>query len=332
MKSKVIALFLLSLSISFVFAGGTKEKKIVEKLESKASVIKVGALAGPSGVGMAYMFTNTEALDTTKIEYEVLASVDVLLPKLINGDLDIGILPPNVAAKLYNANPNSIVALATVGNSMLTLITKDPSITSLSDLKEKTVSVAGQGSTPDYVFQTLIKANRIAPDSIILDYSIPTTEIAAALIGNKIKYALVPEPFATVAILNSQAENPILRALSIKTLWNEQQFGQDFPMTLCVARKEFATKYPEQLQKFLDAYKYSIEWTVANPKEAGPYVENSGFGLKSAIVTKAIPNSNYVFIPATEAKKDIEKLLETFLEFSPISIGNKLPDNGFYWK
>lgn len=297
------------------------------------SVLKAGALVGPSGLGMAYMFSNTPTIGDTAVQYETFGSVDILLPKLLNGDIDIGILPPNVAAKLFNANPESVVALATVGNSMLTLITKDDSIDELSDLAGKTVSVAGQGSTPDYVFKTLIKANKINHESITLDYSIPTPEIAAAIISDKIQYALVPEPFATVAVLNSTAAGkPVKRVLFFKDLWEKAGFGDDFPMTLCVARADFAKKHPESVKLFLDNYRKSIEWTLEHPSEAGPVVEKANLGLKGAIATKSIPFCNFVFIPASENKNNIEKLLEAFLEFSPVAIGGKLPDEGFYWK
>ena len=74
----------------------------------------------------------------------------------------------------------------------------------LSDLNGKTVYVAGQGATPEYMFKYLLQKNDIEIDTrkgVTLDYSIPTAQIAAELISGKIKYAVVPEPFATVAII-----------------------------------------------------------------------------------------------------------------------------------
>lgn len=320
-----------------VFAGGKKESALSDSRSQtdsapRAEKIRAGALVGPSGLGMAYMFAHVPSIGNTSVEYEACASVDVLLPKLINGDLDVGILPPNVAAKLYNSNPESIVALATVGRSMLALITSDPAIHTLSDLVGHTVSVAGQGSTPDYVFQTLLASEGIV-NQVTLDYSIPTPEIAAAVISGKIKYALVPEPFATVAVINSSnSSQPVKRAILMKELWTANGFGNDFPMTLVVARTEFARKYPESLAQFLESYEKSILWTISNPDEAGPIVEAANLGLKAAIATKAIPFCNFVYINAIDNRSEIENLLTVFLKFAPIAIGGKLPGEGFYWK
>ncbi len=309
------------------------------KLDHKApgktpTAVHVAALAGPSGIGMARLMSAPPTLgDSVPCEFEIAGSVDVLLPKLVNGDADIGILPPNVAAKLYNANPDSILAAAIVGNGMISLVTRDEGIASLEDLAGKTVSVAGQGATPEYVLRALLSARGMPADSVTTDFSVPVPEIAAALVSDKIQYALLPEPFATVAVLNGKnGTSPVAKALSMKELWSDTGFGDDFPMTLCVVRADFARDYPELLREFLGAYRQSIEWTVANPAEAGALSEKAGFGLKAAIATKAIPSSNYVYIDAKAGKASIESLLSVFLEYAPAAVGGKLPDDNFYFK
>ncbi len=331
MKRIITGIIVLILTVSIAAAGGKKEIKPVENVPA---TLRAAALVGPSGIGMAYLFGNPPELGSpTVVTFEAAGSVDVLLPKLIKGDIDIGILPPNVAAKLYNLAPESVVVGAVVGNGMITLITRDPAITSLSDLAGKTVSVVGQGATPEYVMRTLLSRAGLAEGSVNLDYSLPAAEIAAALISNKISYALVPEPFATIAVMNgTTGDNPVRRAILLRDVWNADGLGFDFPMTLCVIRKEYADKYPAAVGKFLDAYRNSINWTIANPLEAGKFVENAGLGLKAPVASKAIPFSNYAFMTAVEGRASIEKLLSVFLGFAPEAIGGKLPDDGFYFK
>jgi NitT/TauT family transport system substrate-binding protein len=331
MKKKLPELLFLALLAANVAAAGNKEP-------NKAGVVpkslKIGALVGPSGIGMSYLFANPPKIGNETIcSFETFSSVDMLLPKLLNGDIDIGILPPNIAAKLYNIDSRSIVAGAIVGNGMITLITRDASIHTLSDLAGKTVSVIGQGSTPEYVIRALLAKEGIDPASINLDFSLPAAEIAPALIGNKIGYAFVPEPFATVAMVNGAAgEKPVRRAIHIGARWKADGFGDDFPMTLCVVRKKYADAYPETIRAFLAEYRSSIEWTVQNPSEAGKIVEAAELGLKAQITAKAIPHSNYIFITAHEGRKSIESLLSIFLNFESDSIGGKLPSDGFYFK
>jgi NitT/TauT family transport system substrate-binding protein len=60
-------------------------------------------------------------------------------------------------------------------------------------------------------------------------------------------------------------------------------------------------------------------------------VEKHDFGLKAAVAAAAIPRSNYVFIPAAEARPSVEALFRVFLQFSPDSIGGGLPGDLFYY-
>jgi len=334
MKRCTAVLFTLIAGTVLVFAGGKKEAEVLTVNDEVPATLNVAALIGPSGVGMAYLFSNHPDLGTaTAVSLEAEASVDILLPKLINGDIDIGILPPNVAAKLYNLDGKSIVAGAVVGNGMLSLVTRDSSIRTMADLAGKKVSVAGQGSTPEYVFRALLEKAGLKKDSVTLDYSIPTPELAAALVSGRISYAVLPEPFATLAVMNgADGSVPIIRAIRLRDAWKESDLGSDFPMTVCVIRKAYAERHPSTVRKFLAAYKASIEWTVAHPAESGAMVEAANLGLKAPVVTKAIPSSNYVYIPADEGRDSIESLLSVFLGFSPESIGGRLPDDGFYFR
>lgn len=322
MKIRLSCLVLLTFLCVFVYADAK------ERLDA----LKVGVIIGPSGIGMARLMLSPSAIPDTKILFEKAGSIEVLLPKLINGDIDIGILPPNIAAKLYNMAPKSIAVASIVGNSMLSLVTSDPSVNSLQDLKGKTVYVAGQGSTPEYVLRTLLAKYRISEGSVHLDFSLPSQEIPAALVSGKIAYALIPEPFTTVAIMNASPKAPIRRAFTLQDLWSAAGLGQDFPMTLCVVRRTYAQRNPDKVAKFLAAYKNSLEWAIENPEATGPLVESAGLGLKAIVASRAIPECSFVWIDSDIARKPIESLLAVFLNFAPESIGGKLPDEGFYLK
>ncbi len=286
------------------------------------AVVRVAALNGPSAVGMAYLFENHPDLGGVESVFENAGAADVFLPKIIKGEYDIGILPPNAAAKVYNANKGRIIMAGVCGNGMLTVITRNPAIKTMKDLNGKTVYVAGQGATPEYMMRYLADKNGV---SVNLDYSIPTAELAAAIASGKIETACVPEPFATVACMNSP---DVRRAIDLQKEWGPV----NYPMTVIVVRAEFAQKYPETVRAFLAAYKQSIEWTNANPAEAGKLVEKHTLGLKAAIVAKSVPYANFTYASAEEARPQVENLLKVFLTFAPESIGGKLPDAGFYFK
>ncbi len=329
-KATIVILAILGISL---YAEGKKDIEVTPETMNPP-VMRVSALIGPSGLGMAKLFTDKPYISNdTLVSFEAAPAVDFLLPKLINGDIDIGILPPNVAVKLHNANPKSIVAAAVVGNAMLSLVGRDTYVTNISQLAGKTVHVAGQGSTPEFVLRTLIKSAGIIDPEITLDFSIPNTELAAALVSGKIEWAFLPEPFATVAVMNgATGERPIQRILVARDIWKAARLGDDFPMTLCVVRADYAHRYPEAVQKFLDAYRDSITWTIEHPASAAKLIEQHNLGLKAPIAEKAIPAINFDFVDAIAARPEIEALIDVFLEYAPQSVGGRLPSESFYLK
>ena len=336
----------LMLMAMVVFAGGKKEAGDVPSSEVPSAgnrTINVAALNGPSGIPMAYLFENKPQVSGADFQFQVVAGADVLLPKLLKGEIDVGILPPNVAAKVFTKNNGALVVAAVMGQGMLHLITKDETIVSLADLQGKTVNVAGQGATPEYMFRYLLKSNGItiaedgaAPDanSVALDFSVPAAEIAAALLSGKIQYAVVPEPFSTVATTKDAS---VRRAINLQKEYaalNEAvgKEWENYPMTVLVARKSLAETSPEILRGLLASAKNAVDWTVAHPSEAGTLVQSHTLGLQAPIASKVIPNGAYVFVPATEARPQLEELFSIFLDFAPEAIGGALPSDDFYFE
>lgn len=291
--------------------------------------VTIYAIKGPSGVGMIKLFESAPLVQGLSVSVEALASADLMVARFVSGEAKIGILPPNVAAKLAVAGKPLAVA-AVVGNGMLSFLSADPSVKSIADLKGKEVYVAGQGATPDYVFKKILSAGGLDPEKdLSLRYSMAYPEIAQALIAGKITLALLPEPFATMALKGKPA---LALPIDVQAEWSRSGGGAVYPMTVLVVDTNFASEKPEALKSILAAYRASVEWTVAHPKEAGELVEKFDLGLKAPIAAAAIPKSAYVFVPAADARKDLEALYAVFLAYAPASIGGKLPDARFYWR
>ncbi|MDR3139660.1 MAG: ABC transporter substrate-binding protein, partial [Treponema sp.] len=274
-------------------------------------------------------FENPPQASGFTVKVEALAQADLLAARFISGEAKVGILPPNVAAKIASTGKRIQVA-AVVGAGMLSLLSADPGVRAIEDLKGKTVEVAGQGATPDYVFRRILLSKGINPDrDLKLGYALAYPEIAQSLIAGRVSLALLPEPFATMA----RSGKPDLRVIGdIQGEWAAAGGSGNYPMTVLVVDADFAAAQPAVIRAILDAYKASIQWVVANPAEAGTLTEKHKLGLRAPVVSAAIPRSNYVFIPAAEARPALEALFKAFLEFSPVSIGGALPQDAFYLK
>lgn len=290
--------------------------------------IVIGALKGPTGIGMVRLFDKPPSLpDDLKLETVAVPSADVMAAKVIGGEYDAAVLPVNMAAKLYSAGiPIRLAAI--VGNGMVSFLTSDPSISSLADLRGKEIAVAGQGATPDYLLRFLLERAKINPNTDLrLSYSLPYPEAAEALAAGKIRYAILPEPFATLAL----KVDPALRSpIDLGALWTKATGQASYPMSALVVSDRLAASHPDAVARLLAAYADSIAWVTAHPREAGLLAEKHDLGLKAAIAAAAIPRSNYVFETAAQARPAVEALLSVFLATAPASVGGKLPDAEFY--
>jgi len=310
----ILIIFLLIASTSMVTAS-PKDK------------VTISVLKGPSGLSGAWMMAELSRTSPGEFDFITVSSADMVVAKLLNGEVDAGVLPVNVAAKLYNAGI-PIQVLAVVGNGMVKFLTTDSTVEKLSDLRGKTIYIAGQKATPDYVFQYLCtRKGLIAGKDYIPVYNLAYPEIAAGLASGKITCAVLPEPFAAQAI---QKNGAIKTPIDITREWQAATGQNDYPMSLFVARRSFAESSPEKIRILMDSYRSSIQKAVQDPAATGKLAESLDLGISAQVATVAIPISNFVFIEASRALSNIEALLSVFLQFDPISIGGIMPDHSFY--
>jgi len=293
-----------------------------------AKPISVAALKGPSGIGLVWLFEAPPSVaDGSRVIPIAVPSADLMVAKLVSGEYDVAVLPVNMAAKLYSSGIGIELA-AIIGEGMVTFLTNDSSISSIADLRGKTVNVAGQGATPDYLLRRLLAEASLDPSKDLrLEYALPYPEAAAALAAGKIGSAVLPEPFATMAL----SAAPALRSpIDLGKLWKSATGQASYPMTALVVSKRLSSERPQAVKAILAACEDSIRKVKADPAGAGALVERHDLGLKAAVAAKAIPRSAYVYTRALAARPSIEALLGVFLKLAPASVGGALPDDGFY--
>jgi NitT/TauT family transport system substrate-binding protein len=290
--------------------------------------LTIYGIKGSSGVAMIRLFEEPPQIRGFDVRVEALAQADLVAARFLSGEAQVGILPPNMAAKIRSSGID-IQAAAVIGAGMLSLLSADPGVRRIEDLRGKTVEVALQGATPDYVFRRILSFHGLTPDrDVTLGFSLAPPEIAQSLIAGRVTTALLPEPFVTMAL----AGRPELVTVSdIQEEWIMSGGIGNYPMTLLVVDGAFASANSGAVGQILAAVKNSIEWVKANPAEAGVLVEKHDLGLRAPVAAAAVPRSNYVFIPAADARPSLEALFRVFLENAPASIG-AMPGDGFYWR
>ena len=296
-----------------------------EEAPPEVSALRVGALKGPTAMGMVRMMS-----DDGVNRYTLAGSADELTPKLIKGELDIICVPANLAAVLYNKTEGQLVTLAVNTLGVLYIVENGgESVQSMADLKGKTIVAAGKGSTPEFGLRYLLEQNGLDPDQdMTVDWKSEHAECVAALAAGTADIALLPQPFVTVA----QGKLEKLRvALDLTEEWDALDNGSAMITGVAVARRELVEERPELVEKFLIEYARSVEWVNENTAEAAELVAQNGIIESPAVAEKALPHCNIVCLTGEEMREKLSGYLSVLAEANPESVGGRLPEDGFYY-
>ncbi|MBO5048387.1 MAG: ABC transporter substrate-binding protein [Clostridia bacterium] len=324
---KILALVLaLCMIFALVSCNDTPENPDV--------TVRATVMKGPTGMGMSKLMKD-DANGTSQNDYEftVAASPDEARNALISGTTDIAALPVNLAAVLYNKGVDiSFVGINTLG--VLYILENGNTITSVEDLRGKTIYATGQGSTPQYILEYLLTKNGIdLENDITIEYIAEHAELATKLATGDVAIGILPEPNVTSALsAATQNGNTALRiALDVTEEW--EKFGEGELCQGCiVVTNQFKNEHPEQYAKFLKEYAASAEYVVTEVDEASKIIEEFGIIPKAPLAKKAIPNANICFIDGDDGIAYMQSVLNVLYTANPSSVGGKLPDDAFYGK
>jgi NitT/TauT family transport system substrate-binding protein len=286
-----------------------------------AEKVRVAALAGPTGMGLAYMMQDMQ----DKYDVELFTAPDQVTAKIINGEIDIAAVPVNLASVLYNKTEGkiSVIGINTLG--VLYVLENGNTVNSISDLAGKTIYATGQGSTPEYILSYLLDANGLT-DSVKVEYIADNTELITKLANGSIQIAMLPEPHVSVAM--AQSEN-VRVALKVNDLWDDQNDTQ-LVQGVYVVRNEFLADHKEAVDAFLVDAQASAQ-KVLTEEDAPAVIVAQGIIAKEPVAKKAIPNCNITLVKGTEMKSTVGAMLQVLFDANPKSVGGKLPSDDFYY-
>jgi len=296
--------------------------------------VKVAALKGPSSIGMVKLMDDADngTIQTNNFSFDIFASADEVVPKIVQRQIDIAALPANLASVLFNNTKGNVQVIAVGTLGMLYVVESGKTVTSIEDLRGKTVYAGFKGKSPEYDFNYILKSNGIDPvKDINIEWKSEHTESVAALAANNNAIAVLPQPFATTAQLSNKN---IRAALDLNKEWEKIQEKHANPSSLVtgvvVARTEFIKQNPEALNDFLDRYMQSAEFAINKVEETASLVEKYNI-FPAAVAKKAIPYCNITFIKGQEMKKKLSGYLNILFKQNPQSVGGKLPNDDFYF-
>lgn len=307
------------------------EEETAEEDTSYESVeVKIGSLKGPTSMGLVYLMDQAEKGESAnQYEFTMAAGADELLPSVISGDLDIVLVPANVASVLYNKTEGgvSVIDINTLG--VLYMVSGNADIKEMADLAGKTVYLTGKGTTPDYVTQYLLAENNLT-DEVTLEYKSEATEVAAMLVEDTDAIGVLPQPFVTAAC--AQNENlSVVMDLTKEWAAIQGEGGSQLVTGVTVVRNDFLKENQAAVDKFLEEHKASAAYANENVEAAAELVAAAGIIEKAAVAAKAMPNCNITYIDGADMKTALSGYLEVLYNQDASSVGGALPADDFYY-
>jgi NitT/TauT family transport system substrate-binding protein len=257
-------------------------------------------------------------------------TADEIVPKLVNNEIDIALVPCNLASVLYNKTEGAVQVAGINTLGVLYILENGDSIQRLVDLKGKTIYSTGKGTTPEYSLNYILEQNGIVPGTDVkIEFKSEATEIAALMSESDEIIAVLPQPFATVV----QAKNPDVRiAIDFTEEWEKIDAEGTLVTGVVIARKAFIEENPEAFQVFLGEYGASTQYVNENVEEAAGWIAEYGIVPNAEVGAKAIPKCNITFIKGDEMQTKISNYLKVLFEANPQSVGGSLPEDDFYYK
>ncbi len=319
---KKLVSMLLALTLALIMGCAQAEDST-----SETTAVRIGALKGPTSMGMAQMLKDA-ADGNSNYQFTIAGAPDEITALLVKGELDVAAVPSNLASVLYN-NTNGGVKVAMINTlGILYVVEAGDTVNSVADLKGRTVYSSGKGATPEYSVDYILSQNGIDPETdVTVEFKSEHTELAAALQSGTADLAVLPEPFVTTVL----AGNDNLRvALNLNEEWDKVSDGSGMVTGVLVVRSEFAEQHPDELTALLEAYEQSVNFVNENPAEAAAIIEQNGIA-KAAVAEQAIPKCNIVFISGNEMRTKVEGFLEILFDMNPKAVGGALPGDDFYY-
>lgn len=291
--------------------------------------VRVKTYNGIPAISICKLIKEEENIKSSyKTSYTIESNDKKLVESLNKKQVDIALVPTDMAAKVYNKN-SSYQIFASIGQGSYYLVTSDPEVRGFnSTLINKEIAIAGENSMTDNIVKAILKKNNIDETLVKFKYTNTVPELVKTLTLGEIYTGIVPETSLT-SLLYKHSGLKILASTN-DAYENTFDISEGYPQFSVIVRKDFAKNNKEYVNKFLSKLKESIEFVNNNPLQAGAYGEELKIPIKPQILSKAIKRCNLKFIEIDKFKQNYEYFFDILYNYNNEAVGGTVPDESIY--
>lgn len=290
--------------------------------------VRVGSLKGPTTIGLLHLEEDA-ANDSSlgKFTFDMQTQPDAIVSAIAGGNLDIALVPANLASVLYNKTKGgiSVIDINTLG--VIYCLSADDSVKSVKDLSGKTVITTGQGATPEYALNYLLEKNGVTDCNVT--FASESTEVVSKMAEDSSIIAMLPQPFATVAAKKNPAYH---EAFSYTDAWNEVTTdGSQFLTGVTIVRNDFLKEHEADVAHFVALQAASAKMAIEDADSTAELAAKYGIAEKKEAILPAIPKCGMTCLTDETMKTALSGYLQTLFDANPKAIGGTLPGDDFYY-
>lgn len=271
-----------------------------------------------------------------KVEFVSWRDPDQLRLMALNGQADVLAMPVNVAANLYNRGAKlRLLNVSTWG--LLWLVSRDPGLTRMADLRGKEITMPFRGDMPDILFGLLAEREGLnLREDLRLRYVATPIDAMQLLLTRRTDHALLAEPAISMALrkANSGALSLVApelhRSLDLQQEWGRLLQREARIPQAGIALMASIKDNPAVAERIAAAYAESLQWCAEHAQACGQQVARHLKMLDADAISDSLAVAQMEAVPAAQAREEVEFFFEQLLQKNPALIGGKLPAADFY--
>lgn len=291
--------------------------------------VKISRLGFPSLTTLMVDIVKDQGLDKKNgldLELHSFGAVSAYYAALATGEIDMAPAGPHVLQKMRLEGVPIKATLTYARLNVLVVITADPTVKSIADLKGKSIA-ADMGSSEYQILSLYGRARGIVfgKDVTVVQAGPPLAR--TQLQAKRVDAAMTWEPTATLTL----RDNPQYRTiLSGDTAWKAIAKADGWDLVVAV-REEWLAQHREAVPRLLKMFQEGQRFIKTNTDDADRIVVNS-LKLPPGVLKDAVASGRLVYevLPAWEGERQV--IWDMFKVAVDSGYLPKLPDDGAIYR